>query len=129
MFQKILQNCSKSIPDTKNTQNNTKRVPKSVIKVLPKCVPKSLKYVITPNTEAIFWRGNLKYVITPVTLRWQIFPEKSETRNYSGSENFFWPNSPIMQIRNYKLTKKTKPSTCLASGVLHASLNFLREKK
>ena len=45
-----------------------------------------------------FWRGNLKYMITPVTVA-----------NFSG--------------------KKPKPSTCLASGVLHASLNFLRVKK
>ena len=49
---------SKDIKDFKDIKYNTERpqkgAQKSVIKVFPKCVPKSLKYVITPNTEAIF---------------------------------------------------------------------------
>ena len=76
---------SKDIKDFKDIKYNTERPQKgsrkSVIKVFPKCVPKSLKYVITPNTEAIFlarkseirdyasysgkfFRKNLKLVIT-----------------------------------------------------------------
>ena len=72
---------SKDIKDFKDIKYNTERPQKSVIKVFQKCVPKSLKYVITPNTEAIFlarkseirdyasyggkfFRKNLKLVIT-----------------------------------------------------------------
>ena len=85
--------------------------------IMPETDPKNLNYAITPITEAIFFgvgnelrNYNLNYVIT-LGLR------------------IFQANTPITQLRNYTVTKNPKPSTCLASGMLHASLNFLREKK
>ena len=38
-------------------------------------------------------------------LRWQIFPEKSKTRNYGGSEKFF---GQIAQLRKYVITNLQK---------------------
>ena len=74
---------SKDIKDFKDIKYNTERPQKgsqkSVIKVFPKCVPKSLKYVITPNTEAIF------------------LARKSEIRDYASyGGKFFWKNLKLV---------------------------------
>ena len=60
---------------------------------------RTLITVIMPETDP----QNLKYVITPITEA--IFQEKSETRDYGGSEKFFGQKA---QSRKYVITQSQK---------------------
>ena len=110
---------------------------------MPETDPKNLNYVITPIMEAIFFCGgkselrnyvitpiteeiffaveNLNYLITPITEE-IFFGGGNELRNYNLNYvitlglRIFQANTPITQLRNYTVTKNSKPSTCLASG-------------